>query len=157
MQTVYSAQQALCKQYTQCYGHCAKSIFSRTGIMQTVYSAPQALNIILCATGKTAFHPTGVIHYKNIFACYPKRATGYCHSNWRCHEIKRKNYYIEKNMLKLHYSTLMIINYITVNITVKLVYITVIYMKTRNENVLQNTRSVLRYCNRKCSPKRREN
>ena len=60
-------------------------------------------------------------------------------------------------MLKLRYSTLMIINYITVNISVKLVYITVIDMKTRNENVLQNTRIVLRYCNRKCSLKRREN
>ena len=92
----YSAPQALCKRCTQPHRHCANSILSPTGIMQTVYSAPQALNIMLCPTGKTASHPTGVIHNKNISASYPKWATGYCYSNWRCHEIKRKNYCIKK-------------------------------------------------------------
>ena len=68
----YSAPQPLCKQYTQPHRHCANSILSPTGIMQTVYPASQALNIMLCPTGKTASHLTGVIHNKK-YICIPSK------------------------------------------------------------------------------------
>ena len=68
----YSAPQAFCKQYTQPHGHYANRIFSPTGIMQTEYSAPQGLNIMLCPTGKTASHTTGVIHNKKYICILPK-------------------------------------------------------------------------------------